>query len=45
MDVTKCLAFEKTHVHDVYDQIAEHFSATRYKVPQVCDIISNGHMC
>lgn len=32
MDHTGCLAFEQVHVHDVYDQIAEHFSATRYKV-------------
>ncbi|KGG51504.1 hypothetical protein DI09_33p210 [Mitosporidium daphniae] len=36
MDHTGCLAFEQVHVHDVYDQIAEHFSATRYKQwPQV----------
>ena len=25
-------AFEISHVHDVYDQIAPHFSSTRYKV-------------
>lgn len=24
--------FESTHVHEVYDQIASHFSSTRYKV-------------
>lgn len=25
-------AYEDTHVHAVYDQIAPHFSSTRYKV-------------
>lgn len=25
-------AYEDQHVHAVYDQIASHFSATRYKV-------------
>lgn len=24
--------YEDSHVHDVYDQIASHFSSTRYKV-------------
>lgn len=24
--------YEQEHVHDVYDQIATHFSSTRYKV-------------
>lgn len=26
------LDYESNHVHDVYEQIASHFSATRYKV-------------
>ena len=26
------LEYEQSHVHEVYDNIAEHFSATRYKV-------------
>jgi tRNA (uracil-5-)-methyltransferase TRM9 len=25
-------AYEQKHVHDVYQQIASHFSSTRYKV-------------
>ncbi len=25
-------AYEQRHVHTVYDQIASHFSSTRYKV-------------
>lgn len=25
-------AYEKEHVHEVYEQIASHFSSTRYKV-------------
>lgn len=25
-------AYEEKHVHEVYQQIAEHFSSTRYKV-------------
>lgn len=28
-------AYEDTHVHAVYDQIAPHFSSTRYKVSQI----------
>ena len=24
--------YEKTHVHDVYESISDHFSQTRYKV-------------
>ncbi len=27
----KCVALEKTHVHDVYSQTAHHFSGVRYK--------------
>jgi hypothetical protein len=26
------LEYEQSHVHEVYDTIADHFSATRYKV-------------
>jgi hypothetical protein len=26
------LEYEQSHVHEVYESIAEHFSATRYKV-------------
>jgi tRNA (uracil-5-)-methyltransferase TRM9 len=25
--------YERDHVHQVYEQIATHFSSTRYKVP------------
>ncbi len=27
----KCVALEKTHVHDVYSQTAHHFTGVRYK--------------
>lgn len=29
---TNSAAFEAQNVHEVYDQIAEHFDSTRYKV-------------
>jgi tRNA (uracil-5-)-methyltransferase TRM9 len=29
---TQGAAYEEQHVHAVYEQIASHFSATRYKV-------------
>ena len=38
-------AYEEEHVHAVYQQIAAHFSSTRYKVSQVgiCLEIFNTH--
>ena len=29
-------AFESSYVHEVYEEIAPHFSSTRYKVCEVC---------
>lgn len=31
-DYDETLEYEKQHVHQVYEQIAGHFSSTRYKV-------------
>ena len=31
-DTEHGVEFEAKHVHDVYEEIAEHFSETRYKV-------------
>ena len=31
-DVTHGEGYEEQHVHEVYEQIASHFSSTRYKV-------------
>jgi tRNA (uracil-5-)-methyltransferase TRM9 len=31
-DLEKEEAYEEKHVHEVYQQIAQHFSSTRYKV-------------
>ena len=40
-------AYEEQNVHEVYQQIAGHFSATRYKVssPGPVDIISHNSCC
>ena len=32
MSDSESAAYERQHVHEVYDQIAPHFSSTRYKV-------------
>ena len=32
MSDLECATYERQHVHEVYDQIAPHFSSTRYKV-------------
>lgn len=34
--------YEQEHVHSVYEQIASHFSSTRYKVGafRVCDSVA-----
>jgi hypothetical protein len=32
IDPVQSEAYERRHVHDVYEQIAPHFSSTRYKV-------------
>lgn len=31
-------AYEEEHVHEVYEQIASHFSSTRYKVRYIMGI-------
>lgn len=31
-DIATREAYEEVHVHQVYSQIAQHFSSTRYKV-------------
>ena len=35
-------AYETRHVHDVYNEIAAHFSSTRYKVRHTCSPSENG---
>jgi hypothetical protein len=38
-------AYEEEHVHSVYEQIAEHFSATRYKVGGFqCFVVFSCHL-
>lgn len=39
-------AYEEQNVHEVYQQIAEHFSSTRYKVCMLMSYILNpSHSC
>ena len=33
-------SYEAEHVHSVYEQIASHFSSTRYKVCVACSFLS-----
>lgn len=33
---TSAETYEEQHVHSVYESIASHFSATRYKVRRLC---------
>lgn len=33
-------SYEEEHVHEVYEQIASHFSSTRYKVSITCPFLA-----
>jgi tRNA (uracil-5-)-methyltransferase TRM9 len=37
-DTNQAAEYEAEHVHQVYEQIADHFSSTRYKVSNTPDL-------